>query len=97
MLFRSVRSRDGLSMAYTPGVARVCMAIHDDPERAWDLTIKGNSVMVVSDGSALVGQGDLGLGDRSPFEVASGEGAVAQPATNASASVMKAGRRGVFM
>jgi malate dehydrogenase (oxaloacetate-decarboxylating) len=36
------------------------MAIHDDPERAWDLTIKGNSVMVVSDGSALVGQGDLG-------------------------------------
>ena len=55
-----VRSRDDLSMAYTPGVARVCMAIHDDPERAWDLTIKGNSVMVVSDGSALVGQGDLG-------------------------------------
>ena len=55
-----VRSRDDLSMAYTPGVARVCMAIHDDPDRAWDLTIKGNSVMVVSDGSALVGQGDLG-------------------------------------
>lgn len=55
-----VRNRDDLSMAYTPGVARVCMAIHDDPERAWDLTIKGNSVMVVSDGSALVGQGDLG-------------------------------------
>ena len=55
-----VRSRDDLSMAYTPGVARVCMAIHDDIERAWDLTIKGNSVMVVSDGSALVGQGDLG-------------------------------------
>ncbi len=55
-----VRSRDDLSMAYTPGVARVCMAIHDDPERAWDLTIKGNSVMVVSDGSSLVGQGDLG-------------------------------------
>ena len=55
-----VRSRDDLSMAYTPGVARVCMAIHDDPERAWDLTIKGNSVMVVSDGSALVGQGGLG-------------------------------------
>ncbi len=55
-----VRSRDDLSMAYTPGVARVCMAIHDDPDRAWDLTIKGNSVMVISDGSALVGQGDLG-------------------------------------
>ena len=55
-----VRSRDDLSMAYTPGVARVCMAIHDDPERAWDLTIKGNSVMVVSDGSKLVGGDDLG-------------------------------------
>ena len=55
-----VRNRDDLSMAYTPGVARVCMAIHDDFDRAWDLTIKGNSVMVISDGSALVGQGDLG-------------------------------------
>lgn len=55
-----VRSRDDLSMAYTPGVARVCMAINEDIDRTWDLTIKGNSVMVVSDGSALVGQGDLG-------------------------------------
>ncbi len=55
-----VRNRDDLSMAYTPGVARVCMAIHEDIDRAWDLTIKGNSVMVISDGSALVGQGDLG-------------------------------------
>lgn len=55
-----VRNRDDLSMAYTPGVARVCMAIHDNIDRAWDLTIKGNSVMVISDGSALVGQGDLG-------------------------------------
>ena len=55
-----VRNRDDLSMAYTPGVARVCMAIHDNLDRAWDLTIKGNSVMVISDGSALVGQGDLG-------------------------------------
>lgn len=56
----ALKSRDDLSMAYTPGVARVCMAIHDDFERAWDLTIKGNSVMVVSDGSSVVGQGDLG-------------------------------------
>lgn len=55
-----VRTRDDLSMAYTPGVARVCMAINENTERAWDLTIKGNSVMMVSDGSALVGQGDLG-------------------------------------
>lgn len=55
-----VSSRDDLAMAYTPGVARVCMAIHDEPEKAWDYTIKANSVMVVSDGSSVVGQGDLG-------------------------------------
>jgi malate dehydrogenase (oxaloacetate-decarboxylating) len=55
-----VVSRDDLSMAYTPGVARVCMAIHDDFDAAWDYTIKGSSVMVVSDGSSVVGQGDLG-------------------------------------
>ena len=55
-----VATRDDLSMAYTPGVARVCMAIHHDFEQAWDYTIKGNSVMVVSDGSSVVGQGDLG-------------------------------------
>ncbi len=53
-------SRDDLSMAYTPGVARVCMAIHDDPERTWDLTIRGNSVAVITDGSSVVGQGDIG-------------------------------------
>ena len=55
-----VATRDDLSMAYTPGVARVCMAIHHDFEQAWDYTIKGNSVMIVSDGSSVVGQGDLG-------------------------------------
>ena len=55
-----VATRDDLSMAYTPGVARVCMAIHHDLEQTWDYTIKGNSVMVVSDGSSVVGQGDLG-------------------------------------
>lgn len=55
-----VATRDDLSMAYTPGVARVCMAIHHDFEQAWEYTIKGNSVMVVSDGSSVVGQGDLG-------------------------------------
>jgi len=53
-------SRDDLSMAYTPGVARVCMAIHHDFEQAWEYTIKANSVMVVSDGSSVVGLGDLG-------------------------------------
>lgn len=56
----SVSSRDDLAMAYTPGVARVCMAIHHDIEQAWDVTIKGNSVMVTSDGSDVAGEGDLG-------------------------------------
>jgi malate dehydrogenase (oxaloacetate-decarboxylating) len=56
----ALTSRDDLSMAYTPGVARVCMAIHHDFDKAWEFTIKGNSVMVVSDGSSVVGQGDLG-------------------------------------
>jgi hypothetical protein len=46
-------TRDALSMAYTPGVARVCEAIAADPRKAWQLTIKGNSVAVVSDGTAV--------------------------------------------
>ncbi len=49
-----------LSMAYTPGVARICMAIHDDSSRAHDLTIKKNTVAIVSDGSAVLGLGDIG-------------------------------------
>jgi malate dehydrogenase (oxaloacetate-decarboxylating) len=55
-----IRTRDDLSMAYTPGVARVCLAIADVPERAWSLTIKRNTVAVVSDGSAVLGLGDIG-------------------------------------
>jgi len=55
-----VQSRDDLSMAYTPGVARVCSAIHEDPELAWSLTVKGNMVAVVSDGTAVLGLGDIG-------------------------------------
>ena len=47
-------------MAYTPGVARVSSAIHDDPSKAWALTIKGNTVAVVSDGTAVLGLGDIG-------------------------------------
>ena len=43
-----VKTRDDLSMAYTPGVARVCMAIHHDPAKAYTLTTKGNTVAVVS-------------------------------------------------
>ena len=55
-----IRTRDDLSMAYTPGVARVCMAIAEDPAKAWNLTIKRNAVAVVSDGSAVLGLGNIG-------------------------------------
>src|SRR5690349_7213130 len=55
-----IRTRDDLSMAYTPGVARVSSAIHEDPAKAWALTIKGNAVAVVSDGTAVLGLGDIG-------------------------------------
>jgi len=55
-----VTTRDSLSMAYTPGVARVCEAIAKDHRKAWQLTIKGNSVAVVSDGTAVLGLGDIG-------------------------------------
>ena len=53
-------SRDILSMAYTPGVARVCMAIANDLPKAYDYTIKNNMVAVVSDGTAVLGLGDIG-------------------------------------
>src|SRR2546428_2032298 len=56
----SVKTRDDLSMAYTPGVARVCMAIAQDPEKAYALTIKQNAVAVVTDGTAVLGLGDIG-------------------------------------
>ncbi len=56
----ALKTRDDLSMAYTPGVARVCMAIHADPEKAYSLTIKQNCVAVVSDGTAVLGLGDIG-------------------------------------
>lgn len=55
-----VSSRDDLSLAYTPGVARPCEAIQAEPSRVRELTIKGNSVAVVSDGSAVLGLGNIG-------------------------------------
>ena len=55
-----LKTRDDLSMAYTPGVARVCRAIFDDPDKAFQYTIKRNTVAVVSDGTAVLGLGDIG-------------------------------------
>ncbi len=55
-----LKTRDQLSMAYTPGVARVCRAIHQKPEDAFNLTIKRNTVAIVSDGTAVLGLGDIG-------------------------------------
>jgi malate dehydrogenase (oxaloacetate-decarboxylating) len=55
-----LKSRDDLSMAYTPGVARVCKAIHEDRDRAFQYTMKRNTVAVVTDGSAVLGLGNIG-------------------------------------
>jgi malate dehydrogenase (oxaloacetate-decarboxylating) len=55
-----LKTRDDLSMAYTPGVARVCTEIAEDRSKAFEFTIKKNTVAVVSDGSAVLGLGDIG-------------------------------------
>ena len=55
-----LKTRDDLSMAYTPGVARVCQEIAADRSKAFEFTIKRNTVAVVSDGSAVLGLGDIG-------------------------------------
>ena len=55
-----IRNRDDLSLIYTPGVARVCLAIAENPEDARRLTIKRNTVAVVTDGSAVLGLGNIG-------------------------------------
>ncbi len=56
----SVGDAHDLAMAYTPGVARVCMSIHDDPSLVHKYTIKRNTVAIVSDGTAVLGLGDIG-------------------------------------
>ncbi len=61
-----LRTRDDLSMAYTPGVGRVSMALAKNPEDVSRLTIKGNSVAVVTDGSAVLGLGNIGPGAALP-------------------------------
>lgn len=55
-----LKTRRDLSIAYTPGVGRVSMHIYNNPESAWDLTAKRNTVAVVSDGTAVLGLGDIG-------------------------------------
>jgi malate dehydrogenase (oxaloacetate-decarboxylating) len=55
-----LKTRDDLSMAYTPGVARVCQDIHADRSKAFEYTIKKNTVAVVSDGTAVLGLGNIG-------------------------------------
>jgi malate dehydrogenase (oxaloacetate-decarboxylating) len=61
-----VKSRDDLSMVYTPGVARICQAIHRDPAQQWTLTVKRHMVAVVTDGSAVLGLGNIGAAAAQP-------------------------------
>jgi malate dehydrogenase (oxaloacetate-decarboxylating) len=56
----AVKTRADLSTVYTPGVARVSMAVYEDPSKAFQLTIKRNTVAVISDGTAVLGLGDIG-------------------------------------
>lgn len=55
-----LENEEQLSMAYTPGVARICEKINDEPEKVYDYTIKGNTVAIVTDGTAVLGLGNIG-------------------------------------
>ncbi len=55
-----VRTKDHLSLVYSPGVAAPCLAIAKDPEKVWEYTIKSNCVAIVTDGSAVLGLGNIG-------------------------------------
>ena len=55
-----VRTKDDLSLVYSPGVAEPCRAIAKDQSKVWDYTIKGNTVAIISDGSAVLGLGNIG-------------------------------------
>jgi malate dehydrogenase (oxaloacetate-decarboxylating) len=61
-----LKTRADLSMAYTPGVARICQAIHKDPKKLFTLTIKKNTVAVITDGTAVLGLGDIGAAAAMP-------------------------------
>src|SRR3978361_1993253 len=71
-----LRTRDDLSMAYTPGVGRVALALAEHPEDVVKLTVKGNAVAVVTDGSAVLGLGNIGPAAALP--VMEGQGARVQ-------------------